>query len=64
MSGVAAPMGGMILKSRPGRIPWSAVDRWCRRQGYGREDQDLLWRLLRVMDSEFLAWWTARESKV
>jgi hypothetical protein len=39
-------MGGMI----PGRIPWSAVDRWAARHGVIGSDFDFLARAITAMD--------------
>ncbi|WP_422395632.1 phage tail assembly chaperone [Roseomonas mucosa] len=61
--GISVPLGAMILKPRPGRIPWSAVDRWCRRHRYPRSQQDFLHRMIRAMDLEFLTWWASKEGK-
>jgi hypothetical protein len=40
-------MGGSI----PGRIPWTAVDRWARRYAIGPPWFEFLVRALRVMDA-------------
>lgn len=37
-----------------GPIPWSAIDRYARRHGYEKEAFELLERLVRAQDDEFL----------
>jgi hypothetical protein len=54
-------MGGMMLKSKPGRIPWTVIDAWCRSRGYGTLESDTLERCLAIMDDEYLKWWAERE---
>jgi hypothetical protein len=63
VAGYAAPMGAMVLKSRPGRIPWTAINRWCERHAMPADDAEFLDRCIAVLDSEYLAWWVATEGK-
>lgn len=56
-------MGGMVLKSVPRRIPWSAVAGWCELHGRDADDRAFLYRLIRAMDGEYLAHWHRKESK-
>lgn len=51
VTGVAHPLGGILIKSIPRRIPWSAVLRWC--QVYGI-DLDLAERCIGDMDAIYL----------
>jgi hypothetical protein len=48
---IQAGMGGAV----PGRIPWSALDRWARRYGVTGFDFDLLTRAVSVMDTVLLS---------
>lgn len=51
VTGVAHPMGGLLIKSIPRRIPWSSVLRWC--QVYGL-DLELAERCIGEMDAIYL----------
>lgn len=62
VTGIAAPMGVMKIEGIPGRIPWTAVDAWARRHGYGRDRLSFLDRVLGEMDDEFLAWHAERRA--
>lgn len=54
---IAAGMGGAtIIEPRPGRIPFSAIDRYARRFGIAGSAFDLMLALLDKLDSEFMAW--------
>jgi hypothetical protein len=46
----ASGMGG------PGGIPFTAIDAYARRRGIDGEDFDVLLKLLRACDAEFLAY--------
>lgn len=46
----AGAMGGV-----PGRIPWSAADRWARRHGITGFDFEYLLRALSVMDGVLIS---------
>jgi len=61
--GVAQPMGAMVLKSRPGRIPWSAIDRWCQRHRLNDADAVFIERCVRILDDVYLTWWAEKEAK-
>lgn len=61
ITGVAAPMGAMVLKSKPGVIPWSAVDHWLHRHGHGGADAAFWHRCIAILDHEYLSWWAERE---
>lgn len=41
----------------PGRIPWTAVQRWCERHGYGADEAEFLDRGLMAMDEAYIAWY-------
>lgn len=60
IEGMAAPLGGMMLRSIPGRIPWTAIIRYADWHEYGREQTNILMRLLGDMDKIYLDWWTER----
>ncbi len=63
LSGFAAPMGAMILKSRPLPIPWSSIQAWCDRAGCDPDDRtEFVVPLVQAMDREFLAHWAAQEA--
>lgn len=49
-------MGAVMITPRPGRIPFSAVDRYARRYRIAGEAFDLLLKLLGKMDAEFMRW--------
>jgi hypothetical protein len=60
--GVGMPMGGTIIKSRPRRIPWTAVRAWSRHHRHSPDDMELLDHCLMAMDEEYLAWWQERQN--
>ncbi|WP_456316182.1 phage tail assembly chaperone [Roseomonas elaeocarpi] len=63
ISGVAGPMGGVIWKSKPGRIPWRAVMTWCDVHEHRIEQRDTLYRLIRILDDEYLRWRKQKDSQ-
>jgi hypothetical protein len=52
----------MRLTSRPGNIPWTAVQRWCQHHRLGRDEMAFLDRCINEMDAEYLAWWSDRQA--
>ncbi len=52
------PMGGTIIRSEPGFIPWTAIQRWVEVHDVGPEDAELLDQCFQAMDVEFKRWWT------
>ncbi len=50
----AGAIGGFVLRTVPGPLRWSAYDRWARRHDVDGESYELLWRLLRALDAEYL----------
>ncbi len=54
ITGAGAAMGGFVIRSVPGPLRWSAFDRWAQRHDIDGEIYDLLWRLLRALDAEYL----------
>lgn len=49
-------MGGVgLVEPRPGRIPFSAIDRYAQRYGIEGSGFDLMCELIEVVDREFLA---------
>lgn len=54
---IAVGMGGAtIIEPRPGRIPFSAIDRYADRYEIDGEAFDLLVELVSRLDSEFMKW--------
>lgn len=60
VSGMSAPMGATLIKSIPGKIPWSVVDHWCSAHGYDDDDRDMMDACIQSMDAIFLDWWAAK----
>ncbi|MFC0410946.1 hypothetical protein ACFFGY_22100 [Roseomonas elaeocarpi] len=56
-------MGGVIWKSKPGRIPWRAVMTWCDVHEHRIEQRDTLYRLIRILDDEYLRWRKQKDSQ-
>lgn len=56
--GMAAPMGGTMIRSVPGRITWSSVIRYAEHHGYGHAQTEFLLRVLEKLDETFLEWWS------
>jgi hypothetical protein len=63
VTGFGAPMGGMMIKSAPGRITWSSIRNWCEHHHYSGEDAMFLERCLAAMDDEYLLWWGAQQQR-
>lgn len=63
VSGMGMPMGGTVIQSRPRRIPWTAVDRWCERYGYGQDQSDLFDECLMAMDAVYIRWFADRQKE-
>lgn len=61
VEGVAAPLGGMVIRSRPGVTPWTAIDRYARRHGYHGEVFDFLVECLSAMDAHYIEWWAEKQ---
>ena len=59
--GSAIAMGGMAIMSRPRGIPWTAIDRWCERNGYGDDRAAMLTRCMAEMDRVFIDHWDAKQ---
>lgn len=60
VEGVSAGLGGTVIRSRPGRIPWGRVERWARFEALTRPEMQLLYAGIRAMDDAFLADWQRR----
>jgi hypothetical protein len=56
-------MGGMLIKSVPGRLTWSSVRSWCQHHCYSGEDMTFLERCLAAMDEEYLLWWGRQQGQ-
>jgi hypothetical protein len=63
VEGVGAPMGGMIIRSRPSRIPWSVVRLWARHHRMTHAELQLLYACIRAMDDVFLEDWQRKAGK-
>lgn len=57
VEGVAAPMGGTLIRTRPGRIPWTTVRFWATHEELTRAEMELLRICLRAMDDVYLRHW-------
>lgn len=55
--GMAAPMGGSLIMSVPGPIPWTVLQDYCDRTGQSPEDRDLMEVCIRKMEDIYLPWW-------
>jgi hypothetical protein len=54
-TGFAVPMGAVLIEPRPGRIPFSAIDRYARRYGIMGSEFDLFLGIIEAVDKEYLA---------
>jgi hypothetical protein len=55
VSGYAAPMGAMMLASKPEPIPWSAVLAWCERTGCDDDERtEFIQPLIAALDREYI----------
>jgi hypothetical protein len=57
VQGTVVPMGATLIRSEPGYIPWTAVQRWVETHGIGVEDAELLDQCVQSMDGPFREWW-------
>ena len=57
VTGVGTGMGGIMIRSVPGKIAWTAVRSWCDGHGYGDDDRDMLDYCIQSMDGVFIPWW-------
>jgi hypothetical protein len=64
VEGVSAALGATIIRSRPGRIPWSRVRLWARFHRMTRSETQLLYAGIRSMDDVFLEDWQRRVGKL
>ncbi|MEQ1910801.1 MAG: hypothetical protein ABMA15_18415 [Vicinamibacterales bacterium] len=55
--GIGAPMGGTLIRSAPGFIPWSVMQRWIEVHDLDDVDGALLQHCVALMDQELIAWW-------
>jgi hypothetical protein len=61
--GHAVPLGLVVIKSRPQRIPWSAVARWCDWHRLPPDEAAFLERCILILDREYLAWMAEKERR-
>lgn len=62
VSGYSVPMGGTVIQSRPGPIPWSKMQEWCDRAGCNSEDRDYIVPLIVAIDQEYIAHCNAKQA--
>ncbi|WP_249212088.1 hypothetical protein [Gluconobacter cerinus] len=60
-TGIMAPMGGSIIQSRPGYIPWTVTRAWAEHHELSVAEMALLDRCLVAMDDVFRAYWTRKQ---
>jgi hypothetical protein len=53
-------MGATLIRSEPGYIPWTAVQRWVEARGIGEDDAAMLDQCLQAMDAAFRSWWVEK----
>lgn len=64
VSGYAAPMGAMMITSRPCPIPWTALMAWCDRAGCDTDErQEFILPLVAALDREYIAHWQRQQTK-
>ncbi|WP_202208846.1 hypothetical protein [Gluconobacter sp. Gdi] len=59
--GFMVPMGGGLIQSRPGSIPWTAVRAWADHHGLSLEEMALLDRCLVAMDRVYASHWAEKQ---
>lgn len=57
VEGVSVPMGGMIIRTAPGPIRWTAVREWIKARRLDEHDAEILERCVTIMDRVFIDWW-------
>lgn len=63
VSGFAAPMGGMMIQSRPLPLSWAVVQQWCDRAGLGEECRQFVTECVRAVDRAFLDNWAQEQAR-
>ena len=63
VSGFAAPMGGMMIQSRPLPLSWAVVQQWCDRAGFGEEYRGFVAACVRAVDRAFLDNWAQEQAR-
>ena len=53
-----------MIRSRPGRIPWTAIQKWSEVHGYTQDRREMLEHCIQAMDAEFLEWVKARQGRL
>lgn len=61
VEGVMMPMGGGVIHSCPGHIPWTAVRAWADHHDLSAAEFILLDRCLMAMDTTFATHWRKRK---
>ncbi len=61
VAGYAAPMGGMMIQSRPLPLPWSLIQQWCDRADCSEESREFVVECVRAVDRAFLDDWTQQQ---
>lgn len=63
VSGFAAPMGGMMVQSRPLPLPWALIQQWCDRAGCSEDMREFVLDCVRAVDRAFLDDWNAEQKR-
>lgn len=58
--GFGVPLGGTVIESSPGMIPWEVVQAWAQHHGYTHAEMALLDRCIVAMDQVFIEDWAQR----
>lgn len=61
--GMAMAMGGMSIRSKPLRIPWTSVLAWSRYHGHSPDDLAFLDHCICEMDTEYMNWWAEQQKQ-
>jgi hypothetical protein len=59
--GVAAALGSIMIRPRPGRLPWELLRAWADRAGWDEQDFELFDRCVVALDDVYLAWFAKQE---
>lgn len=60
VSGFAAPLGGMQIRSQPSPIPWPAIQEWCDRHDLDDSEREFVAHVVHDVDADYLAWWRTK----
>jgi hypothetical protein len=63
ITGAGSALGTILIRPKPGRLPWELLRAWADYAGYCEEDFELFDRCCGALDEVFLAWFAEQQEK-